>query len=359
MASDEEILFGKIALRHGFVAAPQLRKAIQEQERAPFPRPLGAILVDLGFINLDQLGRILEIQQQNLQKPATGHAPATKDDAIFGRLVVKRGFATQEQVNEGLRIQEQREIQGRSQRLGEVLVERGYVTPAQVERVLEIQEKKILACDGCGAKYNVEGYEQGRRFKCKRCGAPLTVPESLQEVAVDDNIESVDMVFTARQQASLDKALSKSAIIDSRQLAAIMAGAEGAAAAPVLLDDVDAEDHTVAVIPPPARVAPDRGSASATSVSTPVEGRITCVAWAGSQGLLVGTDTGCVLYDRTAGSQRRLSLPRGEVRALAYDAAEDRVAVVAGKSCYLYDLVTDRVVATLGLDRAGRLTEPG
>lgn len=66
-------------------------------------------------------------------------------EILFGKIVVQKGFATKEQVKEGLRFQRkiQKEKNSKAPRLGKILLKKGYLTKEQVKKAIQIQKKKI------------------------------------------------------------------------------------------------------------------------------------------------------------------------------------------------------------------------
>jgi twitching motility protein PilT len=65
MAQAPPDLLGRLAVHYKLINMQQLSSAVQEQSRAPNKR-LGAIMVELGFINETQLGQLVEAQRQYL-----------------------------------------------------------------------------------------------------------------------------------------------------------------------------------------------------------------------------------------------------------------------------------------------------
>ncbi|MBI4577073.1 MAG: anti-sigma factor antagonist [Planctomycetes bacterium] len=67
---------------------------------------------------------------------------ARREDVLFGRIAVKNGLATQEQVEQGLAEQERAHREGAAiLRLGEILVQRGLMTPSQSHAVSRASER--------------------------------------------------------------------------------------------------------------------------------------------------------------------------------------------------------------------------
>src|ERR1044071_1960699 len=62
-------LIGRLAVHYKLISIEQLAAATQEQTRAP-TKKLGAILVELGFIDSTQLAQLVEAQRQYLAHQA-------------------------------------------------------------------------------------------------------------------------------------------------------------------------------------------------------------------------------------------------------------------------------------------------
>ncbi|MBI5369380.1 MAG: protein kinase [Planctomycetes bacterium] len=118
---------------------------------------------------------------------AIGREP-TRPMSLFGKLILRRGWATEAQVTEALRLQQESELAGKARQVGEILVERGVLSVNQVKELLAEQNKAILKCEGCGTKYNVTGLEPGRTIKCMKCGANLVVPKRIVSPGVEGSV---------------------------------------------------------------------------------------------------------------------------------------------------------------------------
>ncbi len=174
MPARHDLLFGQIAIQLGFCNHEQVEAALTLQAGAARPMSLGRHLVEEGYLSEDQHSKVLEQQRRNLMKPAPAAGPSAappKSEILFGRLVVREGLASEEDVNAALR------EQGRTndrRTLGEVLVARGVLTPAQVEALLRKQQKWILKCPRCGVSLTVYSTSPSpKQAACPRCGSPL------------------------------------------------------------------------------------------------------------------------------------------------------------------------------------------
>ncbi|MGE0707465.1 MAG: protein kinase [Planctomycetota bacterium] len=106
----------------------------------------------------------------------------------FGQALVQQGYATKEQVDEAVALQQEMFKRGVFLRLGELLVARGVLGPDTVTEALKLQGTAILVCSSCQAQYNVLAYQANKRYRCQRCREVLSRPAQLEEVSVEDTL---------------------------------------------------------------------------------------------------------------------------------------------------------------------------
>ncbi len=181
------LLIGKIALGEGLVTRGQLYDCLIAQERNP-SRPLGAIMVSRGYLKNDELDYVLDLQRRAFEAPPDGPAAPT-GNALFGRILVDRGLATEYQVNECLRLQGRLAELGIKPLplLGEILVSRGYLTREAVESALQLQNLRLYSCPECGLP--VETDDIRREGACRACGARLPFLFTRMASAVEEALE--------------------------------------------------------------------------------------------------------------------------------------------------------------------------
>ena len=173
MPASGELLFGKIALSEGFCTQAQIDECtrLQLQLQSPHQPPprLGDLLMQKGYLTAIQNARILEIQQKNMDL-VDPLVKKRKESVLFGKLAIKLGLVTPEEVNECLRLQAEA---GETRSLGEILIERGFLTAIQVKDILEKQLKKIMSCPDCKLSFTVLTLSEGKRIDCPKCKGPL------------------------------------------------------------------------------------------------------------------------------------------------------------------------------------------
>ena len=139
---------------------------------------------------------------RTLAAGASAPTPAGGDGGggSFGRILIELGLLTDEQLGRALETQRERSRRGDFARLGHILVEMGFLTPSQVQEVLRAQQITILACEACASQFNVRGYDEQLRYECPKCHAHLRPAQALKNVAVQDQLQasSVGMDDTVR-----------------------------------------------------------------------------------------------------------------------------------------------------------------
>lgn len=169
MPSDTDLLFGKIALGQGFCTQAQVDECVQMQTVGETDAAVGELLLFKGFITSEQHAKVLEIQKQNLQAREAA-TPAQSEAGLFGKLALREGLLSEDEVNDCLREQAR---DGEKRTLGEIMVARGHLTAAQVKDLLEKQQKRLMSCPGCRLSYTVLSHSQGKQILCPRCKNPL------------------------------------------------------------------------------------------------------------------------------------------------------------------------------------------
>lgn len=186
MGRSEDLLFGRLAVAHHMVTPEQLAECVAAQAMSDAPIPLGEVMREKGLITASQFERVRQLQRESLRRiePVT---PERRQSELFGRLVVERGFATQEEVDACLRAQEAETEPGRPERsLGEILVEKGFLTASQVHNILAAQQKVMMVCPACKARFNVVAVRDPAGLRCPRCQGPLVVAQAGGKVLRQD-----------------------------------------------------------------------------------------------------------------------------------------------------------------------------
>lgn len=163
-------LVGQIAVAEGLITAERLEECIQAQAQTPGApiRALGEILVQRGYITLEQLDWVIGIQRARFHRISADPARG----GLFGQIALKLDYVTPEQLNEALREQE---IGGGSPpMIGEILLRKKLLTTAQFQEVLHRQNKDVVQCPKCGVFYDVHGRYEGNKFVCSKCNTIIS-----------------------------------------------------------------------------------------------------------------------------------------------------------------------------------------
>jgi uncharacterized protein (DUF342 family) len=185
----EDHVLCNLAVKKRFVTERQIAEALllQKQEKdLGNSLSLESILVSHGFITEKQLGALCKARDFLSDRQA---------DVLFGKAVVKCGFAGQEHVDEALR--QQSEIFRSSQSfkpIGNILVERGILSPKQRDALLSKLEgirKKKTQESGFGAGGGPK--DSGASVEHPGETAPQDIPD--EELGADGKIIFEDACF--------------------------------------------------------------------------------------------------------------------------------------------------------------------
>lgn len=133
----------------------------------------------------------------------------TKNDRELGKMLVDLGFATPDQVTEGLDAQKELEDEGALITLDRVMLEGGALTPVQVELALEKQGRKIVYCAGCTTKYNVFTQKGGSTVTCRKCKGSIPVPVRLLDRPMPDESTEAMPAAVDPEEAAADPLVGK------------------------------------------------------------------------------------------------------------------------------------------------------
>ena len=179
-------LFGQIALKLKILTREQLQDALELQRYSQDHKPLGVLLMEMGHVTDKDLDKIVEVQRSILSQ-ASLRQKTVREDNLFGKVAIRMGFCTEEQLGECLALQEQLPKE-RFMRLGDILVIKGYLTVQQVKRISDTQKGLIVYCPKCDHQYNVVMFRPGASLQCYRCGSALKIPARSTSAAFDESI---------------------------------------------------------------------------------------------------------------------------------------------------------------------------
>ncbi len=174
MKGSEELLFGTIAVREGFATPAQIDECVRvQQDRAATgaPAKLGLLMIERGFMSNEQVAAILEIQKR---RPKIIDATPQRG-GLFGQLCLDGGYIEVTKLQECLAEQETLAKKGAPAMLGQIMLRKGFISTDQFLGVLKLQRRRVQRCAGCDTFYNVEEFEEGIKFICRRCGTIVQV----------------------------------------------------------------------------------------------------------------------------------------------------------------------------------------
>lgn len=163
-------LVGRIALAEGLITQERLEECIQSQAQTPRApsRALGEILVQRGYLTLEQLDWVISIQRARFQRISADPARG----GLFGQIALRLDYITPNQLNEGLR--EQEVGGGSPPMIGELLLRKKFLTIGQFQDVLQRQNKEVTQCPKCGVYYDVHDRYEGNKFVCSKCNTIIS-----------------------------------------------------------------------------------------------------------------------------------------------------------------------------------------
>jgi predicted RNA-binding Zn-ribbon protein involved in translation (DUF1610 family) len=161
-------LVGQIAIAEGLITPAQLEECVVIQTPGAPTRALGEILVQRGYLTLEQLDWVIGIQRARFQRISADPAHG----GLFGQIALRLDYITKDQLNECLRDQE---VGGGSPpRIGELLLQKNYLTSERFREVLQRQNKEVAQCPKCGVHYDVHGRYEGNKFVCSKCSTIIS-----------------------------------------------------------------------------------------------------------------------------------------------------------------------------------------
>ncbi len=182
--ASDEFLFGKLALKMGYVTTEQLQRMVDHQHaQGSEPKKLGELLLEHDVMTAEEVEHVLHCQDVLLSKPHP-RRPANVRESLLGRMAVKYGYLTESQLNRCVRMQELRRGGGSDDRLGQVLVDQEHLTEEDIVLLLKMQHQDIARCPHCERMYNTTR-RTGQTVTCPYCGTFLEVQKHPDSIEVD------------------------------------------------------------------------------------------------------------------------------------------------------------------------------
>lgn len=169
MVTEEDALIGRIVLAQKLITEEQLQTCLALQRKTKLS--LAEIFLDERLVNEEQLKTIFAIKDKILRH-RVDFAEVRQKDTLLGKIIVKHGYATQEQVDECLESQYKLATQGKFKRLGEIMAEKGYMSVEDVKKLLKYQNIVIMTCGKCNKTYNTIS-TGAPEYRCPHCNSIL------------------------------------------------------------------------------------------------------------------------------------------------------------------------------------------
>ncbi len=165
MGDSKGLILGELAVQQGLLTADQLDACLQWQIDERNARPLGEVMVDLGFVRREALDALLGEQKAALAR----FEEAAEYGQLFGRAAVSKGFLTEEMLSQALRAQARAHARGARVKIGQVMIELRVLSIRQFWEVLHAQGD--FKCGTCGAAIETPVFRETTVI-CESCKAP-------------------------------------------------------------------------------------------------------------------------------------------------------------------------------------------
>jgi len=199
----DELLFGTIAVREGYVSPTQVDECVklqaERQGSTSSNTKLGLILVERAYMSNDQVAAILDIQKRHLKiidaDPHRG--------GLFGQLCLDNAFINEEKLQLCLKEQESLAKRGQPAMIGQIMLRRSIISTDQFLQVLKLQRRRVMRCPGCDTFYNIEDQPEGAKFICRRCGTIVAV-QSPDRARAAGSPDTVTVLFGIHDSSACD-----------------------------------------------------------------------------------------------------------------------------------------------------------
>lgn len=193
MANFEEHLFGRIAVLSGYLTPTQLEECLRKQRECQVSSPIkiGKLLLEEGYLNEEQLARIVEIRRKKMRRLSRSAEEILHAERRFRKRALESKAVTPGQLETAVLEQQRLHSLNIQVPIWEVLVSAGVLEVTAALELLNREDLTILACDSCDLYFNVEGGIPLEECRCERCGEVLHQPVFLDTVSVDVVLQRV------------------------------------------------------------------------------------------------------------------------------------------------------------------------
>ena len=125
--------------------------------------------------------------------PAALPAPPAVTDGELEHVLLKKGWATLDQLKQARQKLSEELAKGRNLKLGDALVEMKLLTPERLKEASAPQTKVPMKCPTCAKTYYVKGFRPGSRALCKSCKVALVPVGSITDIHPEDVTTGTDL----------------------------------------------------------------------------------------------------------------------------------------------------------------------
>ncbi|MCR4314904.1 MAG: hypothetical protein NUW37_01000 [Planctomycetes bacterium] len=189
MLPTKDVHIGKAAVKSGMISMQELEKAKKIALRTHPPALLGRVLVELGYINSDEMLALSKHMHEYFKKKKPFWMEKFKDRE-FANLLVSQSAVTEDSISKARRIQNSREFEEQKfYRLWKILVENGDLEYEAVQKLVQAQNTVVLTCLYCETQFDSRKYKNGARVVCRQCGCVLVEGKEVENPRVDGKVE--------------------------------------------------------------------------------------------------------------------------------------------------------------------------
>ncbi|TET31366.1 MAG: tetratricopeptide repeat protein [Planctomycetota bacterium] len=172
-----EAIFGKAAIKLGFIDLAVLNKAVNVKKRKK--GPLYEILCAMKAITEEQLWQAMEALHQKASDKLD-RVKEKKEDYIFGRLAVEMEICDLKEMSRAVREQAKLEYEDQDLRLSQVAVNLGIMARNDAVKVLNHQLNTIIICPKCLKKYDITKLRNGQKIRCSGCKETIPIRKNVE-----------------------------------------------------------------------------------------------------------------------------------------------------------------------------------
>ncbi|GEM_PF-3136517 len=178
----KDLLLAEMVIQMGFVTRDKVNECFADMKKRGFDGSLSDYLLAENVVTSQQMDLADKFMAREPEKLP---GEADEQETEFGHLVEMKRLAATGDVEEALRLLERLKNEGQYARLGEILMKKTVLNAGQIHHVLQEKGIRILRCEGCSRKAEVENFDPDRTYRCAECDG-LMKPVEFSEIPVAD-----------------------------------------------------------------------------------------------------------------------------------------------------------------------------